>query len=752
LKLVDHAISDKWVDRILKYQGIDKNELAQRKSYWISTLMCLIATVCITLIVWITDPNFKVLIGYGLALNSIFLDFVIAGILIPRKLYNLRFINQCAIIIITFLCILKLGGILYSGGFAIIGFFVVLFSLDFKRYRHSFALFALYIATIIAMGILDPYLTKDPGMTPGINIFLFVSTLGWLTFIAILFVFNHIKQRVKIEQLEATRLKEIDELKSRLYSNISHEFRTPLSLILGSIDQLKHSKGAENVSDNVLNTMERNGNRLYRLVNQLLELSKLDEGKMKIRLGQGNISESLNYIFSSYESISERKRIKYSIKNPENQIIAYYDPEKLEMIVHNLLSNAFKFTPEYGQIAIVFDRVAKEEISIDSINTQRKYSGALLFFSIMDTGPGIEKHHHVRIFNRFEKILGNGTQYCEGMGIGLALTKQLIDFQGGNIWVESEINKGSTFSFYLPIDKSDFTDYEIIENKQIEEPIKNKSVVFDEQLFCHIEKSNKKLSDDNQSFPIILIVEDNFDMRFFLKNNLEPFYMIELATDGEEGWIKANNSIPDLIITDLMMPKLDGLSLCLKLKNDHRTSHIPVIILTARASVENRIEGLQTGADEYLEKPFKIEELRIRIENLIIQRQKLKEKYTKMFGIYAENIEVSNIDECFLKKAIQQIEQNMEKIEWSVEEFRNSMNMSRSQLFRKIKALTGMSVTDYILSIRLNHAAYMLENNVGNITEIAFKSGFNDSSYFAKCFKKKYGVSPRSYALKYKNL
>jgi YesN/AraC family two-component response regulator len=240
-------------------------------------------------------------------------------------------------------------------------------------------------------------------------------------------------------------------------------------------------------------------------------------------------------------------------------------------------------------------------------------------------------------------------------------------------------------------------------------------------------------------------------MRVFLKSNLEPFYSIELAIDGAEGWTKACNSVPDLIVTDLMMPKLDGLSLCTQLKKDHRTSHIPIIILTAKASVENRIEGLQTGADDYLEKPFKIEELTTRINNLILQRQKLKEKYSKMFGIFDECVEVSNIDECFLKKAIQIIEQNLVNADWSVEEFSNSMNMSRSQLFRKIKALTGMSVSDYILSIRLNHATHLLEKNAGNITEVAFKSGFNDSSYFAKCFKKKYGVSPRSYALKFKN-
>jgi len=241
-------------------------------------------------------------------------------------------------------------------------------------------------------------------------------------------------------------------------------------------------------------------------------------------------------------------------------------------------------------------------------------------------------------------------------------------------------------------------------------------------------------------------------MRYFLYKNLGPNYRIEQARDGEEALAKSFECIPDLIVTDLMMPKLDGLNFCLKIKADHRTSHVPVIMLTAKASHESRIEGLKSGADDYLEKPFKIAELKVRIENLISQREKLKEKYSKMFGIFYQNFELNNVDEIFLKKAFDIVIQNMSSVDWGVEEFSNCMSMSRSQLFRKVKALTDMSVTDYILAIRLSHAAHMLEKNAGNITEVAFNSGFNDSSYFSKCFKKKYGISPRAYTLKYSNI
>ncbi len=750
MKITDFFKSDSWLDRIIEYPGIEKKELAQRKSYWLTTLICLVVTLFLTFFIWILNPNLKVLLAYGFALCLIFLEFVVSAIFVPRKLLRLRFINQCAIIIITFIVVYKLGGILYSGGLIIVGFFVVLFSLDYKQFKHSIALFLLYLSTIVILGIFNPYLTIDSEMTTEINLFLFVTNFGWLSILALLFVFNHIKQRVLIEHSEANRLKEIDDLKTKLYSYISHEFRTPLSLILGSIDELRDSEKEEPEKATILNIMERNGNRLYRLVNQLLELSKLDEGKMKIRLYFGNIVESLNYIFSSYESIAERKRINFTIKTTEKEMLAYYDPEKLEMIVHNLLSNAFKFTPEYGNINIFYDIVSSEYLQKQlSINGQK--TGSFLFFSVIDSGTGIEKNQFERIFNRFEKAIGKEALNREGIGIGLALTKELICFQGGSVWVASEINKGSTFSFYLPAEKNAFTDYEMLEDRPLGDAIDIRFVGLDRKLHNDNEKTKIELSINNQYFPILLIVEDNSDMRFYLKNSLEPHYSIELASDGEEGLQKAFGSIPDIIITDVMMPKMDGLSMCQKLKLDHRTSHIPVIMLTAKASLENRIEGLQTGADDYLEKPFKIEELKIRIENLIIQRQKLKEKYSKIFGIFGECVDFSNIDECFLKNAIQLIEQNLDKIEWSVEEFSNSMKMSRSQLFRKIKTLTGMSVSDYILSVRLNHAAYMLKNNVGNVTEIALKSGFNDSSYFAKCFKKNYGVSPRSYALKYKN-
>ncbi|RLD81593.1 MAG: hypothetical protein DRJ10_06010 [Bacteroidetes bacterium] len=546
------------------------------------------------------------------------------------------------------------------------------------------------------------------------------------------------------------KLKELDEFKSKFFANISHEFRTPLSLILASIDDLSISEIHSTNHAYAVDLIKKNSNRLYRLVNQLLELSKLDEGKMKILLQKGNIAKALRDILSNYDSLAKRKRIKFNINILENSIDAYWDQDKLEIIVHNLLSNSFKFTPEYGIIS--FKSNLNHSKGIPQINSANPYKGKYLSINISDSGSGIPSNKIDKIFERFEKVDVDQKLYSEGMGIGLALTKELVSFQNGFLFVDSPENKGATFNIYLPVEKSGFKNVEILDNKaekqtnpfEVYEKSNSEKKVSSQQFIYKKEKrATNSLS--------ILIVEDNDDMRNYLANNLNQNYNIELAIDGDEGIKKAIEIIPDLIVTDLMMPKRDGLSLCTLLKEDQRTSHIPIIILTAKASVENKIEGLQTGADDYLEKPFKIDELRVRIENLIKQRKKLREKYSKMIGYDINDIEISDLDGQFMKNALTLVKENMLNEDWTIADFSSSMNMSRSQLFRKIKALTEMSISEFIMSLRLEKAARLLESNTGTVSEIAFNVGFNNASYFAKSFQRKYKATPRSYALHFKN-
>jgi len=546
------------------------------------------------------------------------------------------------------------------------------------------------------------------------------------------------------------KLKELDEFKSKFFANISHEFRTPLSLILASIDDLSISEIHSTNHAYAVDLIKKNSNRLYRLVNQLLELSKLDEGKMKILLQKGNIAKALRDILSNYDSLAKRKRIKFNINILENSIDAYWDQDKLEIIVHNLLSNAFKFTPEYGIIS--FKSNLNHSKGIPQINSANPYKGKYLSINISDSGSGIPSNKIDKIFERFEKVDVDQKLYSEGMGIGLALTKELVSFQNGFLFVDSPENKGATFNIYLPVEKSGFKNVEILDNKaekqtnpfEVYEKSNSEKKVSSQQF---IDKKEKRATNSLS----ILIVEDNDDMRNYLANNLNQNYNIELAIDGDEGIKKAIEIIPDLIVTDLMMPKRDGLSLCTFLKEDQRTSHIPIIILTAKASVENKIEGLQTGADDYLEKPFKIDELRVRIENLVKQRKKLREKYSKMIGYDINDIEISDLDGQFMKNALTLVKENMLNEDWTIADFSSSMNMSRSQLFRKIKALTEMSISEFIMSLRLEKAARLLESNTGTVSEIAFNVGFNNASYFAKSFQRKYKATPRSYALHFKN-
>ncbi|MEN8122727.1 MAG: response regulator [Bacteroidota bacterium] len=553
------------------------------------------------------------------------------------------------------------------------------------------------------------------------------------------------------------KLKELDEFKSKFFANISHEFRTPLSLILASIDDLLISEILSKDHEYAINLIKKNSDRLYRLVKQLLELSKLDEGKMKILLQKGDINNTIKDILSNYDSLAKRKRIKFNIQNSEGSIKGFWDQEKLEMIVHNLLSNAFKYTPEYGEICFEFGLYSSKDIPAINIenNSENSYKGKYLNIKISDSGPGIPANKMDKIFERFEKVGVDQKLYSEGMGIGLALTKELVNFQNGFLFVDSKKAYGAIFTVYLPIEKLGFQNAEILEDK---------TEILTNQLDVVMKLDFEKETSVNQAFKseknkeyqsansnTILIVEDNDDMRNYIAKNLEQKYNIELAIDGEDGIKKAIEIIPDLIVTDLMMPKGDGLSLCDLLKKDERTNHIPIIILTAKASIENRIEGLQTGADHYLEKPFKIEELKVRIENLIKQREKLREKYSKMIGYELVDLEITDMNGQFMKNALALVERNLLNDDWSIVQFSSSLNMSRSQLFRKIKALTEMSVSEFIMTYRLKKAAGLLEKNLGSVSEIAFKVGFNNASYFTKCFQRKYNVTPRSYALHFKN-
>ncbi len=537
-----------------------------------------------------------------------------------------------------------------------------------------------------------------------------------------------VKHEYEMSKFEAEKLHEVDEIKSRFFTNISHEFRTPLTLILGPIKQMIEKLNEGKMKDD-LKLVHRNANKLLVLVNQLLDISKIESGNMKLRTTPQNIIPLLKALVLSFTSYAERKQITLKFNSSEDEIIVYLDREKIEKIFTNLLSNAFKFTPNGGSI--------RADVVKD--NDQ-------LRVSISDTGIGIPKEKLTKIFDRFYQVDGSHTREQEGTGIGLSLTKELVELHKGRIEVESEEGKGTTFTVNLPFGKDHLRPDEICEKEP--EVVRAMPEIGDD-----IRKTDtSKIVLENlekDSFPLLLIVEDNKDVRYYIKDNLKKDYRILEAVDGEDGWTKSIDQIPDLIVSDVMMPKMDGFKLCEKLKTDERTSHIPVILLTAKAAKSDKLEGYEIGADEYLMKPFEPDELRARIKNLIVQRKRLHEHFRKKGILDTEQSKITPVDKKFLQKVYDIIKKNVADSSFDIESLAKNLGVSRSVLHRKIVSLIGEAPGELIRQVRLKKAAELIEQKFGNLSEIALEVGFNNPAYFSEAFKKQYGMTPSQYELKF---
>nr|NQU91732.1 response regulator [Bacteroidota bacterium] len=486
--------------------------------------------------------------------------------------------------------------------------------------------------------------------------------------------------------------------------------------------------------------MQRNALRLQNLINQLLSLSKLESGKMKLQAQEVNIVSLVNRYVQSFESLAKQKNIEFMFNSSEANIPLFVDRDKIEKILYNLLSNAFKFTDEGGLIEVVVGSGSSSGSATDFVEIK-----------ISDTGHGIPPEKFEHIFDRFYQADDSFAKDHEGTGIGLALTKELVELHHGKITVESRLGKGTAFTVFLPVGRDHLKPEEIVvRDDSFGESVK--SVEFIDQVKQTTEPNiQEMLSDDDSekddTKPLLLIVEDNDDLRSYIRSYLTSDYRISEAIDGKIGLEKAIGKIPDLVISDVMMPKMDGMEFTRRLKADERTSHIPVILLTAKAAMEDKLEGLETGADDFLTKPFDTDELLVRIRNLILQRRKLKEIILKNIGSVSQlsNSGVNSMDQKFLEKAIQVVERYISDAEFSVELFGKEMAMSRVQLHRKLTALVEQPAGEFIRTIRLNKAAILLKEKSGNIAEIAYGVGFNNPSYFSECFRKQFGKLPSEY-------
>jgi len=536
---------------------------------------------------------------------------------------------------------------------------------------------------------------------------------------------QRLRHQLELEHEHAAKLLEVDQMKSRFFANISHEFRTPLTLIIGPSQSIIKETTKEEIKKKA-GTIKKNASRLLSLINQLMDLSKLDAGKLKLEASHGNIVKFIKGVAMLFESLAERKDIILKVKSSNNEINAYFDKEKMEKVLTNLLSNSFKFTPEGGKITVTVSEREANSIVI----------------KIRDTGIGISKEEIPRLFDRFYQVDSSQTREQQGTGIGLSLTKELVELHSGTISVESMEGEWTEVTITLPLGKEHLLPEEIVEAD--DSTIEGNVLVEDEDIMRSSELKKSYSEDFDKDKTIILIVEDNSDVREYIKESLGEDYQVEEAVNGEQGVRKAENIIPDLIISDIMMPKMDGNELTRILKNDEKTSHIPIILLTAKTEQDSKLEGLATGADDYLVKPFDTEELQIRIKNIIENRRKLQKKFREGEFVSPRGKEkkLSRIDEHFMNKIMEVIEQHISEEEFTIEEFGNEVGMSRSQIHRKLKALSGKSASRYIRSVRLARAKKMIDDQNGNISEIAYSVGFSSPAYFTKCFKDEFGYPP----------
>ena len=542
-----------------------------------------------------------------------------------------------------------------------------------------------------------------------------------------------LKNQIKLDGVKLKERGEIDRLKSRFFANISHEFRTPLTLIFGPANDVLEKTKEPDTKQSV-GSIKRNAGRLYGLVNQLLDLSKLEAGRMTLETREQDIIPLLRGLTLSFTSLAERKKITLTFNTIEDNLNVYIDNDKVEKIITNLLSNAFKFTPEGGKIDFTVEKL-KKDVEI----------------RISDNGRGIPEERINKIFDRFYQVDGSQTRESEGTGIGLALTKELVELHKGKISVESKEGEGSTFTILLPLGKEHLKPNEIIQ-KEIRE--KTKKTIEEKELVPETDKSKGKADIDvllETGKPILLIVEDNLDVRNYIVSHLEKDYRIVEAINGEDGFTRSIEQIPDLIVSDVMMPKMDGFQFCAKIKTDERTSHIPVILLTAKASGESKIEGLETGADDYIMKPFDAKELKVRIRNLIEQRKKLREHFLKEGFFNLDNKDITSVDKKFLEKTVKIINEHLSDSSFGVELFANKIALGRATLHKKLVALVGEPPSELIKRMRLGKAAKLIEKNLGNISEIALEVGFNNPAYFSECFRKQFGVTPSQYQHNFTN-
>ena len=540
---------------------------------------------------------------------------------------------------------------------------------------------------------------------------------------------ERLKFKLAQERQEAQRRHELDLLKIRFFTNVSHEFRTPLSLILSPIEKiLKENPESGHLPQ--LQLIQRNTRRLLNLVNQLLDFRKMEVQEIALHPTTGDIIPFIKEVAFTFSDLSENKNIKFQFVTQLESLEATFDQDKIEKVLNNLLSNAFKFTPEGGWVTI--------EVKLEESKFSDTFPSKNFIIQVKDSGIGISEENQEKIFKRFFQSEIAGSMVNQGSGIGLAITKKFVRLHKGRIFVESVPGKGSCFTVILPIAHAE----------AFKPAITSEAIPIRVLRPASLEPDISRMKASKK--PVILLIEDNEDFRFYLKDNLSLYYEVKEAVNGQQGWQQVLSLLPNLVVSDITMPEMDGLTLNRKIRKDPRTAHIPVILLTANATEDQKLAGYEMGANAYITKPFNFEILLAQIKNLVAQQTTYRQALEPKREINPQEITITSLEEKLIQKAIAITEKQMGNPDFSVEELSRELGMSRVNLYKKLLAITGKAPLEFIRTIRLKRAAQLLRESQLTIAEVAYEVGFNNPKYFTKYFKEEFKELPSLYAIKNK--
>jgi signal transduction histidine kinase/DNA-binding response OmpR family regulator len=718
---------NQWATRFLLYTGDDKETLL-RKKIWLIIIACF-------LFFSFSDGLFNLSLGNSKVVILDIIDFSMLLLMLTVFYFHRKNIEVYGLILQLMLVTIPsiktyfYGGIFHASGVEVVGLVGPIYALTFPNYRRAAFIFLYYLAFILGGTTIHEYSNLQQELLDNLSFYLgllrFSSVVGLIFFISLIYNL----QIAKLKKQEEERLKQLHAAKSKFYTNITHEFRTPLTIILGIADTI-HDKIRDTVGKE-MKMIKNNGGKLLRLVNQMLNLSKMEAGAMPVNMIQSDILPYLRYIMESFHSIAEEKNVRLHFLSKIDSMTMDYDPDIIEEVLGNLLSNAIKFTHHGGDVYF----------QVETEPTGSKESPGNLIIYIRDNGVGIDENKLSFIFDRFYQVDDESTRKAEGTGVGLALVKEYITLLKGTIRVKSKLNQGTEFMLSLPV-----TQHAPIRQVAYKDIKKNQGLQ-EEEPESVLQPDMEVRENTANELPLLLVIEDNRDVVEYLVSILNHAYHILIANNGTEGIERALESVPDIIVCDVMMPEKDGFEVCRTLKEDFRTNHIPVILLTAKADIDSKIIGLEQGADAYLVKPFNKKELQVRLNKLIEGRQKLKTKYSEILYQTTGIEKPKGLNEIFLQKIMEALGKNFQDEQYDLHGLCVDVGISRAQLHRKFIALTGKSTTDFIRHYRIKKAKELLISSDISISEIAYHVGFKDPNYFTKSFLKENGITPSNFRL-----